>query len=153
MRSKGPSRQTMGKRALSQSTSGCLTRRAAASSSLTVCIGAAPGCLQEPPGRAGQGPSGHHGDGPRLAAPRRPKPKPPQKPRRDRHRFVLRRRTSPGRAPLPAAGLPRPRTPSARGGKPAPLAAAPGSHCLPFLKRPRGEDLCGISENLGFRPV
>lgn len=58
-------------------------------------------------------------------------------------------RARPG--PAPSARLPQRQ--HRRGGKPAPLAAAPGSHCLPFLKRPWGEDLCGISENLKVRPV
>lgn len=127
MRSKGPSpRRQWEKRALSQSTSGCLTRRAAASSRLTVCIETTGGVCGSPhPGRAGRRPPGcSAGTGPsggtaridtKTSAEAAPRPTALRAPGD----------TGLGRAPLPPRGCPGANT------------AGPGMRAGPARCRPR----------------
>lgn len=112
MRSKGLSPQTMGKTCPFPIHIWVSDPSGSRQQQLHRVYWSRPGCLQDPhrppadPGRGRPGSTGMGPDWRHRAARSRTFP---QKPRRDRHRSVLRRGTRPGRAPLPNAGLPRPR--------------------------------------------
>lgn len=88
-----------------------------------------------PPAQPGRGLPGTTGTGPNWLHRAARSQTPPQKLFRDQHRFVLRQGTNRGRDPLPGLS-----------------SCGPDSRCIVFFQRSQGEDLCGISENRGFRP-
>lgn len=147
MRSKGPSPQTMGKTCRFPIHIWLSDPSGSRQQQPYRVYWSRPGVLAgAPPGRAGQGPPGHHGDRSRLAAPRHPKPKPPAKaaPR-------------PTRLRAPATHQPRPGPSPRRGATPAPHTAGPGrragpARCCPRFSLPRfPQATAGRGFTWGFR--